>query len=524
MMLSRRRKPNELLSQFTPLLLLGMGLAASNRFVSFLDGESRTLDAAAQPLRAIAASLFAQPARADVSPLAGLVLHFWLHWTAWSAEYFRVPSIAFYLAGLFLLARSATRLAGPSAASAVIWLGILWPFGFHYGRLAAPYALEFFLVAGVTFAYLRCIEDQSPKRAALLLVFGAALVWTHLLGWVVLACLGIDQVLRRKSGERTLTFSFAARIALIWILVFLPVARSLFLGFRLAMHVPRGFPALFSGLTLPVYNLFASESVAPWYWQYSVPAALAAAASIFFVLYLGTATSRRFLSYSGVLVLLIGLAGLTQAGLLFLAAPWLLVGMAAGIASIESKWGRPALAACLLLAGAIGWYGIYERRFYQTPQFVEPWAQVTADAASKFPGGATIISDSRALFLYLTIALRSPVPQRGAIPEGLLPDTLRYPNVMSIEQWAASDRKKTPTLIWIHEAGNPDTENAMQNVADDFDKACGARTSRLLARDAGFNWKQRYAPALATARWLVEVREYDCAYSNSLEIFPLPSK
>jgi hypothetical protein len=524
MMLSRRRKPNELLSQFTPLLLLGMGLAASNRFVSFLDGESRTLDAAAQPLRAIAASLLAPLARTDVSPLLGMILHFWLHWTAWSAEYFRVPSIAFYLAGLFFLARCATRLAGPSAASAVIWLGILWPFGFHYGRLAAPYAFEFFLVAGVMFAYLRCIENESAKRAAWLIIFGAALVWTHLLGWVVLVCLGMDQALRHKSGERTLTFSFAARIALIWILVFLPVARSLFLGFRLAMHVPRSFPALLAGFTLPVYNLFASESVAPWYWQYSVPAALAAAAGIFLVFYLGTAASRRYLVYSALLVLVMGLAGLTQAGLLFLAAPWLLVGIAAGIASIESKWGRPALAACLLLVGAIGWYGIYERRFYQTPQFVEPWAQVTADAVSKLPGGATIISDSRAFFLYLTIALRSPVPQRAATPEGLLPDTLRYPNVMSIEQWTVSDRKKASTLIWIHEAGNPDTENAMQNVADDFDKACGARTSRLLARDAGFNWKERYAPSRATARWLIEVREYDCASSNTQEIFPLPSK
>ncbi len=523
-MLSRRRKPNELLSQFTPLLLLGMGLAASNRFVSFLDAESRSLDAAAQPLRAIAVSLFSPSARPDVSPLLGMILHFWLHWTSWSAEYFRVPSIAFYLAGLFFLARCATRFGGPAAASALIWLGILWPFGFHYGRLAAPYAFEFCLVAGVTFAYLRTLEEDSPKRRATLILFGVALVWTHLLGWAVLACLGIDQALRRRSGERTLSLSVAARIAIIWILVFLPVARPSLLAFRSAMHLHRGFPALLASFALPVYNLFASESVAPWNWQYSVPAALALAACIFLIFWLGTAASRRYLLYSGLLVLVMGLAGFAQSGLLFFAAPWLLIGIAAGIASIASKWGRPALASSLLLVGAIGWYGIYERRFYEVPQFQEPWAQVTADAASKLPMGATIISDSRPFFLYLTIALRSPVPLRGAAHDGLLPDTLHYPNVMSIEQWTASNHTKTPTMIWVHEAGDPDTESAMQNVADDFDKACGSRSSRLLARDAGFSWKQRYAPTLAAGRWLIEVREYDCASSNTREVFPLPSQ
>ena len=152
---ARRRKPNAFAGQAMPLLLLGMGLIASNRYVTFVDEEVRSLDAAAQPVSALFTSYLAGPGRANIPPLYGTVLHFWLRWTNWNFEYLRIPAIAFFLIGLFLLARAAHRFGGPVVSSAAVWVGMLWPFGFHYGRLAASYSFVFFLIAGLTLCYLK---------------------------------------------------------------------------------------------------------------------------------------------------------------------------------------------------------------------------------------------------------------------------------------------------------------------------------------------------------------------------------
>jgi len=48
-MIPRKRKPNELVAQAAPLLLLGMALIASNRYVTFIAEEVRTLNAAGNP-------------------------------------------------------------------------------------------------------------------------------------------------------------------------------------------------------------------------------------------------------------------------------------------------------------------------------------------------------------------------------------------------------------------------------------------------------------------------------------------
>ncbi|MGH9681434.1 MAG: hypothetical protein ACRD4Y_15915, partial [Candidatus Acidiferrales bacterium] len=202
-MTPRRRQPSELASQATPLVVLGMALIASNRYISFLDAEVRSLDAAMQPARTIAASFLAGPGQQGVPALYTIVLHYWLHWTAWNFDYLRIPAIAFFLTGLFFLARAAHRFAGSVGASAAIWLGILWPFGFHYGRLAAPYSFVFFLVSGLTFTYLRFLEENNFKRWSTMTLFGAALLWTSLLGWAVLGCLAIDQALRRRAGGKS---------------------------------------------------------------------------------------------------------------------------------------------------------------------------------------------------------------------------------------------------------------------------------------------------------------------------------
>jgi hypothetical protein len=380
------------------------------------------------------------------------------------------------------------------------------------------------MLAGLTFTYLRCVEENTFGRWGVFFLFGAALLWSSFLGWAMLACLAVDQALRRRSGERTLSSAVMARTLILWMAAFIPVMRVSYGEFRSGMNIHQGFFSFATGCLLNVYNLFISESIAPWYWHFSVPAGLAVLVCIFIVFRNVAWPSRRFLLYgAGVIFILAAMGILTSDRLAFI-APWILLPIAVAIGSIESRWARPTLAAALLLIGGIGWFGIYSRSYYSAPEFLEPWVQVAGDAVAKIQTGATVISNSGPFFLYLTYALRPPGSAAVTHFEGLLPDSIHHSAVKSAEQWMSSDHSRAPTMVWVHGSGEHRIESAMDNVAAELDHNCGSRVSRLMARDTGFGWKQRFLPAAADAPWRVEVREYDCTSSNTMEIFPIPSR
>jgi hypothetical protein len=137
----RQRKPSEITQQVIPLLLLGIGLVTTNNSATFLDGESTILGAASNPLRKILDVFFSGAGVRGQPPLHEIILHFWLRWTGGNFDYLRIPSILFFLAGLFLLGRACRHLADSSSAGvAVIWVGVLWPVGFLFCRLATSYS------------------------------------------------------------------------------------------------------------------------------------------------------------------------------------------------------------------------------------------------------------------------------------------------------------------------------------------------------------------------------------------------
>jgi len=482
------------------------------------------LNAAGQSVRTLAAVFFGGSGAQNISFLYGIFLHFWLRWTAWNFEYLRIPAIAFFLVGLFFLGRAAHRFAGPVGASALIWLGILWPFGFHYGRVAAPHAFVFFLISGLTFTYLRFLEDDSFGRWSVFFLFGVALLWTSFLGWAVLACLMIDQLLRRRTGETAISIAVMARTAILWLAAFIAVMRVSYGEFRAGINFHQTVFSFAAGCAIPVYNLFVSESVAPWHWQLSVPAALAVLGCVALVFLNETWPARRFLLFGAGLALFMAATGILASGHLFFVAPWVLLPIAVAIGSIQSRWARPTLAVALLLIGGIGWFGIYSRRYYSAPQFLEPWSQVAGDAAAKIQTGATVVSNSGPFFLYLTYALHPTMNTAAMHFEGLLPDNIHHSAVKSAEQWVSSDHSRAPTMIWIRGSGEIQNEATMYSVAGELDHNCGSRVSRLLARDAGFAWKQRFLPSAAQAQWRIEIREYDCTSTNSQEIFPIPAR
>src|ERR1700688_1204156 len=123
----RPRKPNEIARQVMPLLLLGVGLVASNNYFTVIDDETWILDAATHPVRTTLALFLSGAGQHEHPPLYDLVLHFWLRWTGGNFDYLRISSVLFFIAGLFLLGHASRRVMGSSGGIAVIWVGVLWP-------------------------------------------------------------------------------------------------------------------------------------------------------------------------------------------------------------------------------------------------------------------------------------------------------------------------------------------------------------------------------------------------------------
>jgi hypothetical protein len=517
----RERKPNGIPQQLIPLLLLGIGLVSTNNSVTFLDEESLTVAAASKPLQAILAQAVSGAGARESHPLFDVILHFWLRATGGNFDYLRLPSILFLLAGLFLLGRASRRFTPPSGGIAVIWLGVLWPLSFHFGRVAAWYAFSFFLVAGLTLSYLEYLEAPAKGRWAVFFLFCVGLIWTTHWGWAILACLAADQLFRARAKEPTASLKGALATAALVCAFSLP----LFPAFRselskgMNLHLSAG--AILTNTALDAFAFFASPSVAPWYWRLSVPAGLAAVIAVALVSWWLPRRARRFLVYSAFLVAAMALAGILQTKYLLMLSAWVLLPAGVAIETAKPRWATFALAGALFAIGAAGWYGIYSRRYYSELRWIEPWQEVAANAAAEIGGGATVIADHPSFLLYLTYILRVPKENGPWRFEGLLPKAVKHPQVFFPDDWLAAGHPATGKMLLIRSGRDPGGSDPIDDAARELDQSCGSISSRLRMRDEGYSWKQRFFPQLKEPLWRIEIREYDCNLSNSKQIYHL---
>ena len=71
---------------------------------------------------------------------------------------------------------AARMIAGDRAFRSALWIGVLWPFAFHFARVADWYSTSFFLVAALTLAYLRYLERPNWQRLAWFVIAALALL------------------------------------------------------------------------------------------------------------------------------------------------------------------------------------------------------------------------------------------------------------------------------------------------------------------------------------------------------------
>ena len=130
-------------------------------------------------------------------PLFDLILHGWLALTSGRENLLRLPSILFYVLGAWALAMAAKQLAGSRGQGWVLFLVVLWTYGFHFGRATAWYSLSFLLISLLTWSYLLWLEQPSLIRWSFLVLCSLFLVYSNYFGWALLACLALDLAFRK---------------------------------------------------------------------------------------------------------------------------------------------------------------------------------------------------------------------------------------------------------------------------------------------------------------------------------------
>ncbi len=117
--------------------------------------KSRSLTIAGKPVYETAQLFLRGAGEHEHPPLYDIILHGWLHLTAGNEHLLRIPAILFYALGAWTIASVARRLGGLQSQLWVLILITIWPFGFHFGRLATWYSFCFLLVSLVTLSYFQ---------------------------------------------------------------------------------------------------------------------------------------------------------------------------------------------------------------------------------------------------------------------------------------------------------------------------------------------------------------------------------
>ena len=488
-------------------LLLLSGLAVvillTNTWFSVLDDEAYQVGSAAQTISVVVKQFRTNDAQLH-PPLPDILLHFWLRLTRNSLFLLRVPSILFFVLGIWVSSLAAAEMAGKPAGRATLILGTLWPYGFHFGRYAIWLSFCFFLLAYLLYSYIRWLEAPNLSRVCSLFVAAVALLYTNYMGWAFLFLLGLDFVFRPELRSREHQQQ-ALILGGVLVLCYIPVWPELLQQLQVH-HVVS--PKSFLMLLYSFYVLFVSESIAPWIVLLSIPLCLCIAACSWIFLFRAPRFGRVL--YGGTLLLGVALAisgEINQRRVMPLGA-WILV--AAGIAfETESARDRRLLAAGFAIIGTISWFGIVSQKFYSTPRVFEPWEKIAQTATDPLLAGDTLIASHPAFLLYLTRDVMRREGLSGQDFKGNYGEQVERRGLYNVRDWVSADHPTSKQLLLIATLYGTDFEPTMEATAW-LDQHCRRENTESFVPNPYFELKGKFWGPSQASPWRIEVRKYGC--------------
>ena len=490
-------------------LILGAILVITNRWFEEVDDEITIIDRAAKPVSQTFRLFLRGVGEHEHPPLYDIILHGWLRLTGGNEYLLRIPAFCFYVLGAWTIALVAKRLGGIQSQVWVLVMITIWPFGFHFGRLATWYSFCFLLVSLVTLSYFRFIARPTLANWALLLLTSLALIYSNYFGFAVLGCMTLDYVLRnRRDFGKSLQLLLATGGVLLF--AYLPILGAFWKEAHNGVRSHGvGLSVIANGI-YGMYCMFISESVAPWFWFLSVPAGIATAVCILFTVWRTPVPSRYFSLYFLGLFLLMALLGIAIPKRLLFISPWLLLSIGVALGSVSSRRIRQVLLLTLAITSGIGWYGIFSRRLYAAPHWIEPWESVAQQAAEVVRNHGTVIGDNPSFFFYLTYLLPSTPPRDSGNENfyGYLPRSVQTPGVYDAPHWVAANRPVTSMVLLVD--GPHFNMPSVEEPERWLDENCSMIESKRMVHDTGSQWKRRFTQGIDQPEWRIRVKTYAC--------------
>ena len=486
-------------------------MASTNTRFTMLDDECNSLAFAGRPL-ASALQPFFKPAgdRELHPPLTEILWHLWLSATHFSFSLLRLPANILFAGAVILTALCARRLAGTKAYWTSLLLGFACPFAFQYGRIAGWYTLSTFLLSLVTWIYLKLVEDCGGWIWASFALACVALLWSNYFGFVFLLLLLADLLLFHRGAAqkqiRPLLISSAVVAA-----AFLPLLPAAFEDVGNYIRPEASAISLKSEVAAvgyPVFAIFGSGAIAPWYWPLSLPVAAAAAALLVAMVF---GTGRRWIIYSVLAMAAMELGRVFDVKRVLIFLPWLLLAMAMAMFGRGARF--PWLAKCAVAVLFVaGWLGIASGRHYPTTNLQEPWGKVARVVAQDARRGATIVSENPPFFFYLDYELGLQSKMQAADESDLGADFYKSQGFTIIEPNHKGDQARLlrGKVVLVRGAGMVEDVEAMNSLSDALSRRCAVLGEYRAAPDPSLAWKQRFATSVPVLPYRTDVTWFDC--------------
>jgi len=492
------------------VLIYAATMISTNTRFTILDDESTIVACAGSKPLTILQSFVSENGANEHPPLSEILLHFWLVATNYSFFMLRVFANLFFIAAILITGLCSWRISGKRAYWATLAIGFLWPFAFQYGRITGWYSFCMFLVAWLTWAYLRILDDRDRWSWVSFGIAALLMVWSNYFGVVLLLLFLADLAIfhRKLAGARLRSLLVVATVVAFSFLPLLNIAlfdlRNSTAPIASAVDLKNALAAF----SLPVFSIFGSVAVAPWYLPLSIPIVVG---TILLLMAIWFSSGRRWLIYFILAMVLLALSGHMSVKRVLFLLPWLFLAIGSSVTSRASRYSKLSAVAIAVVIIA-GWIGIVSGKHYATANLYEPWGKVAAVVAHDARHGATIVSVNPPFFLYLDYQLGLESDTGAAETAYLGEDRYRSHGyaILQPDEWQTWIGNLHGKVVLVNGAGYLGQVEKQNALNDALHLRCKKLGEYRAVPDPAAQWKARFAKDTPILAYRTDVIWYDC--------------